>query len=96
MKTTTFEMNGAVILTKEQQKKIFGGKMTDHPCSVVIPQSDGSYKTVNGFCNTGTGSGTAFCSTPDNGSNPYPLSSNNGSSKCNDVLTWFEQLYGLF
>jgi hypothetical protein len=75
-------------LTREELKNTFGGK----GCKLVVANSDGSYTTYNGTCDTTYTSyydslsdsfrvfSSSFCNTGDGVA--HTLSSNGGASRC--------------
>lgn len=75
-------------LSREEMKNVFGGQS----CSLVVQQSDGSYRTYSGTCKTKSlgaseAAGAEFLlasySYCDIGNGvSYPLSSNGGNSRC--------------
>jgi hypothetical protein len=92
MKKTILQMKDVIVLDKNSQKKIYGGR----GCSIVIQNPDGTWKTEQGSCAVNMNdsnpivdyfnhiflTGTSYCQTDSNSHGQLHLTSNGGKSHC--------------
>ncbi|MFN7540611.1 MAG: hypothetical protein ACK5RQ_11235 [Bacteroidota bacterium] len=98
MKKKLSELSDIKVLTRVEQKGIFGGfHFTDKGCSLTVQNANGTYTTHQGRCVTE--GGVAWCGVGSLNYQQFELSSNAAgghASKCQAAVSSFDLLYALF